>query len=45
LLGRDYISYSFATISSVIPAAWVFVDWEMVGVVFDWLYNKINNKK
>ena len=26
-----------------IGAAWGFVDWGIAGVIFAWLYNKINN--
>jgi hypothetical protein len=29
---------------SVIGAVWGFVDWGIAGVIFAWLYNKINNK-
>jgi hypothetical protein len=28
---------------SIIGAAWGFVDWGIAGVIFAWLYNKINN--
>ena len=44
LLERVYIGYSFTPFGSVIGAAWGFVDWGIAGVIFAWLYNKINNK-
>jgi hypothetical protein len=28
---------------SIIGAVWGFVDWGIAGVIFAWLYNKINN--
>ena len=43
LLERVYIGYSFTPLGSVIGAAWGFVDWGIAGVIFAWLYNKINN--
>ena len=43
LFERVYIGYSFTPLGSVIGAAWGFVDWGIAGVIFAWLYNKINN--
>ena len=43
LFERVYIGYSFTPLGSVIGAAWGFVDFGFVGVIFAWLYNKINN--
>ena len=36
------IGYSFTLLGSVIGTAWSFVDWGIAGVIFAWLYNKIN---
>ena len=44
LFERIYIGYSFTPIGSIIGAVWGFVDWGIAGVIFAWLYNKINNK-
>ena len=44
LFERVYIGYSFTPLGSIIGAAWGFVDWGIAGVIFAWLYNKINNK-
>ena len=43
LFERVYIGYSFTPLGSFIGAAWGFVDWGIAGVIFAWLYNKINN--
>ena len=43
LFERVYIGYSFTPLGSVIGAAWGFFDWGIAGVIFAWLYNKINN--
>ena len=43
LFERIYIGYSFTPLGSVIGAAWGFFDWGIAGVIFAWLYNKINN--
>jgi len=43
LFERIYIGYSFTPIGSVIGAVWGFVDWGIAGIIFGWLYNKINN--
>ena len=43
LFERIYIGYSFTPKGSIIGAAWGFVDWGIAGVIFAWLYNKINN--
>ena len=42
LFERIYIGYSFTPLGSVIGAAWGFFDWGSAGVIFAWLYNKIN---
>ena len=42
LFERVYIGYSFTPLGSVIGAAWGFFDWGIAGVIFAWLYNKIN---
>ena len=42
LLERIYIGYSFTPTGSVIGAVWGFVDWGIAGLIFAWLYNKIN---
>ena len=42
LFERIYIGYSFTPLGSVIGAAWGFFDWGIAGVIFAWLYNKIN---
>ena len=42
LFERIYIGYSFTPLGSVIGAAWGFFDRGIAGVVFAWLYNKIN---
>ena len=39
---RIYIGYSFTPIGSLIGALWGFIDWGIAGVIFAWLYNKIN---
>mgnify|MGYP001226025901 FL=1 len=39
---RIYIGYSFTPVGSLIGALWGFVDWGIAGVIFAWLYNKIN---
>ena len=44
LFERIYIGYSFTPLGSIIGAAWGCVDWGIAGVIFAWLYNKINNK-
>ena len=44
LFERIYIGYSFTPMGSIIGAIWGFVDWGIAGVIFAWLYNKINNK-
>ena len=44
LFERVYIGYSFTPLGSVIGVAWGFFDWGIAGVIFAWLYNKINNK-
>ena len=43
LFERIYIGYSVTPLGSVIGAAWGFVDWGIAGIIFAWLYNKINN--
>jgi hypothetical protein len=43
LFERIYIGYSFTPMGSIIGAAWGFVDWGIAGMIFAWLYNKINN--
>ena len=43
LFERIYIGYSFTPLGSVIGAVWGFFDWGIAGVIFAWLYNKINN--
>ena len=42
LFERIYIGYSFTPLGSFIGAVWGFFDWGIAGVIFDWLYNKIN---
>ena len=37
-----YIGYSYTPMWSVIGAVYGFVDWGIAGVIFAWLYNKIN---
>ena len=44
LFERVYIGYSFTPLGSVIGAAWGFLDFGIAGIIFAWLYNKINNK-
>ena len=44
LFERIYIGYSFTPLGSVIGASWGFVDWGIAGVIFAWLYNRINKK-
>ena len=39
---RIYIGYSFTPVGSLIGALWGFVDWGIAGVIFAWLYNRIN---
>ena len=43
LFERIYIGYSFTPLGSFVGAAWGFFDWGIAGVIFAWLYNKINN--
>ena len=43
LFERIYIGYNFTPMGSIIGALWGFVDWGIAGVIFAWLYNKINN--
>ena len=43
LFERIYIGYSFTPMGSIIGAVWGFVDLGIAGVIFAWLYNKINN--
>ena len=42
LFERIYIGYSFTPLGSFIGAVWGFFDWGIAGVIFAWLYNKIN---
>ena len=43
LFERIYIGYSFTPMGSIIGAVWGFVDLGIAGVIFAWLFNKINN--
>ena len=42
LFERIYYGYSFTPMGSLIGAVWGFFDWGIAGVIFAWLYNKIN---
>ena len=44
LFERVYIGYSFTPLGSVIGAVWGFLDCGIAGIIFAWLYNKINTK-
>ena len=40
---RVYIGYSYTPMGSIIGAVWGCIDWGIAGMIFAWLYNKINN--